>query len=332
MSDTAKQALRQCASEFNTSVCDFLEQVAVVAPDNREHLDLARSEFQTRLAKNEVLFNLPAELSVSLFLPYLEIDAETGQVTAASLQNPAVNKFIHQIRSMFGDTQHASAAWDIPAFWGALPPEIQEVVLRYLTVFKNNLELYKQAKVQFGGTAQSQTPDLNGIMGPIIERIKSVMSEVKLSDFAEVKSMEDMLQHPKIRGILDKVLAQSPGTGSADSSSATTTPPPDFGALLNNVLPGLMSSMGTMFGEMGGGGDPSPGGASATEADPYITMLGNSSQITDMIKNMGALFSGGGAARRAPPVQAAAPVAAVTASSPSVSDFDLSDCVTAVRK
>lgn len=166
MSETAKQALRQCASEFNTSVCDFLEQVAVVAPDNREHLDLARSEFQTRLAKNEVLFNLPAELSVSLFLPYLEIDAETGQVTAASLQNPAVNKFIHQIRSMFGDTQHASAAWDIPAFWGALPPEIQEVVLRYLTVFKNNLELYKQAKVQFGGTAQSQSPDLNGMMGP----------------------------------------------------------------------------------------------------------------------------------------------------------------------
>lgn len=323
MADTAKQALRQCASEFNTSVSDFLEQVAVVAPDNREHLDLARSEFQSRLAKNDVLFNLPAELSVSLFLPYLEIDAETGQVTAASLQNPAVNKFIHQIRSMFGDTQHAAAAWDVPAFWAALPPEIQEVVLRYLTVFKNNLDLYKQAKVQFGGTAQSQSPDLNGLMGPIIERIKSVMSEVKLADFAEVKSMEDMLQHPKIRGILDKVLAQSPAAVGSDPASAG--PPPDFGALLGNMLPGLMSSMGTMFGGAGVGDAP----ASSPETDPYISMLGNSSQITDMIKNMGALFSG---ARQPRPAQQAPVITAAAAVSPPISDFDLSDCVTAVRK
>lgn len=336
-------------------MCDFLDQIALVAPDNRDKIEAARAQFETRVAKNDILFNLPAELSSSFLLPYLETDAETGQVTAECLKNPSVNKYCHQIRSMFGDAA-SDQPWDIPAFWGALPPEIQNVVLRYLTLFKNHLELYKQAKKQFGASAstQSQTPDLAGLMGPIIKNIQTVMSEVNLSDFKDAQSFGDVLQNPKIRSVLDKVLGQ---TGGAMPDQAITDllargPLANVGsdgdglsALLNNLMP----SMAAMF---AGGDDSGASTSSAGDTDPYITMMGHSSQVADMIKQFGSMFGGRGRATPTPaPVAAptavpeeefSTPVPSVAVSTVSTPvappaqaqslDLDFSDCVSSVQR
>lgn len=349
VAETAKQALRQCANEFNTSVLDFLSQVAIVAPEYRDKLDVARSEFESKLATNDMLFNLPAELSTQLLLPCLDTDPQTGQVTADCFTNPAVTKFIHNVSSLFGSSSQA-VVWDVPAMWKSLPVELQTVILRYLTLFKSNLALYKQAKQQFGGT---NTDNLGGMMGSIVERVTSLMSGLKLSDFSEMKSMEDVLANPKVRDLFSKMVTD---VATPQSSSGDAAPPPNLdqlpdlfamlgrgplanlangdegtlGSLVQNILPTLISTISGVD------------GVPNSESDPYIDMLGNSSQVADFVQKFGTFFNKKPAtpppaplalpdeALATPVTVAVAVTPPTTATPPPAASFDFSDCVSSV--